>query len=132
MSEVETKEDLTPDRELPRLLNKQPGKPDQAVIDQWKTQYGDVYVSGFSEGELYIWRSMNRSEFVKLQMTAQEVGMNQFQLEEATCKLCVLWPDNVDEQLQKKAGTAGSLSEQIMQNSNFLTPGAASVLVAKL
>ena len=31
-----------------------------------------------------------------------------------------------------KAGTASALHEQILQNSNFLTPQAASMLVVKL
>ena len=29
------------------------GSPTQEQIDKWKVQYGEVFVSGFSENELY-------------------------------------------------------------------------------
>ena len=130
--EVKKEEELAPDKEMVQLLDKLPNRPGQEQIDGWKAVYGDVFVSGFSEEELYVWRSLTRKEYINLQTTGQETGMNQFQMEEATCGVCVLWPENIEECLQKKAGTAGSLHEQILQNSNFFSPQAASILVAKL
>jgi len=129
---VEPEVEKTPETELPSLLKKHKDAPEQSQIDAWKAKFDDVYVSGFSEEDLYIWRAISRQEFINLQLTAQENQMTQWQMEEATCEICILWPEDVGAKLQKKAGTAGTLSEQIMQNSNFLAPQAASMLVAKL
>jgi hypothetical protein len=114
------------------LLMKDKKAPVQSEIEKWKALYGDVYVSGFSEEELYIFRSVKRSEWVKLQEKAQVEQLNQFQFEELLCNLCVLWK-SVDVSWENgKAGAPSALQEQILQHSNFLTPQAASLLVAKL
>ena len=53
--------------------------------------------------------------------------------EENIVSMCLLWPKLSVEDLQKdKGGTVSTLLEQVMQNSNFLTPQQASMLVIKL
>lgn len=116
---------------IPELLKRNKAAPSQEQIDAWKKEYGDVFASGFSPEELFIFRSLGRPEYIDLQVTAQEQRWNQFQMEEATCDTCVLWPSDLDWS-KEKAGTPGSLSEMIMQNSNFVSPAAASMLVVKL
>ena len=119
---------------LANLLAAFPNAPSQDQITEWKKQHGDVFVSGFSETEVYIWRPVTRPEYIKIQTRLQEPNspINQFQLEEIVCETCVLWK-SVDVAWDKgKAGTPQALSEQIMQNSNFLSPQAASMLVVKL
>ena len=110
------------------------GSPTQEQIDAWKTQYGEVFVSGFSENELYVWRAVTRPEWVSLQslINNPEAKMTQYKFEEMLCDVCVLWKSVTKSWSDGKAGTASSLHEQILQNSNFLSPQAASYLVAKL
>jgi len=119
------------DPTLPELLQKIKNAPDQEQIDAWKDEHGEIFTSGFSKEEIYVWKSMDRPTYCDLQVTAQENGWNQFQMEEATCDACLLFPSPVDWS-KGKAGTPPTLSEQILQNSNFLSPQQAAVLVVKL
>jgi hypothetical protein len=124
-----------PSTELPNLLKGISNAPTQEQIDNWKKEFGEVYVSGFSEVELFVWRPVTRPEYIQIQQLAQDPKqeMTQFRLEEFLCDTCVLWKaPEVRSWAQGKAGTPQTLSEQIMSSSNFLSPAAASMLVAKL
>ena len=135
MSEVEKKEPVSEEQEvetqIKQYLSEQQNAPEQEQIDKWKGEFGEVFASGFSPTEIYVWRAMRRHEYIQLQVSAQTNNLNTFQLEEATCDLCILWPTGKVWN-NEKAGTPHSLSEQIMQNSNFLSPQAAAMLVIKL
>ena len=126
--------DVQPQKGLADFLRDFPTAPSQEQIEKWKTQFGDVYVSGFSETELYIWRAIRRSEWVSLQSRATDPDkkMDQYGFEEAVCEIAVLWKSVAVSFSDGKAGVPTSLQEQILQNSNFLSPQAASMLVAKL
>jgi hypothetical protein len=119
---------------LTDFLSAFPNAPSAEQIEQWKVQHGEVFVSGFSEIELFVWRPLTRPEWIRLQMLAAspEAQMDQYKFEEAICNMCVLWKAQEKTWDQGKAGTVSTLQEQIMQQSNFLTPQAASMLVAKL
>jgi hypothetical protein len=119
---------------LPNFLKAFQGAPTQEQIEQWKMRFGDVFVSGFSETELFVWRPLTRPEWINLQITASnpEANITHYKLEEMVCDTCVLWKSITRTWADGKAGTPTSLHEQILQNSNFLTPQAASLLVAKL
>ena len=117
---------------LADILKKYPTAPSSEQIELWKTQYGEVFVSGFSETELYLWRPVKRPEWVKLQMKAQEVQADTFKFEEMVCETCILWSSVAGSVGEGKAGSASALNEQILSNSNFLTPQQSSLLVAKL
>lgn len=118
------------------LLKVIPGAPKPEDIEAWKVKFGDVFVSGFSPTELYIWRPIRRGEWRSLQarMADPEQKVDQLRWEEMVCEQCVLWPTtNTDFWSDpSKAGTPSSLSEQILQNSNFLSPQQAAMLVQKL
>lgn len=119
---------------LADILRAYPEAPSPDQVEGWKMKYGDVYVSGFSEVELYVWRAISRPEWVKLQMHAAdpENKVDQYQFEVLVCETCILW-SSVNKSLSEgKAGSASALQEQILQHSNFLTPQAAAMLVAKL
>ena len=136
MSEQEVKKEEVVQPSQPSLqdfLAKLPGAPDQMTIEKWKTQYGDVLVCGFSETEIYVWRPLTRGEHRSLQAGLQsaEGSVDQLRYEEMVCDVCVLYPKNINWE-QTKGGTASTLSEQIFQNSNFVNPQAASVMVIKL
>ncbi len=133
-----TKETKAPEPQKPgvkELLYQSPGAPNAEKIEEWKTQHGEVYVAGFSETELFVWRPITRQEYVALQLEAKatEGGMPQTTFEEKVDQACLLWPaPSTINWLTIKAGTPNSLYEAIMQNSNFVPPGMASMLVVKL
>lgn len=132
--EEKEQEQERPEETLASNLAIFPGAPTQEQIEEWKQKAGEVFCSGFSDVELFIWRPVTRKEFIGLQTElAQVENATQWDLEEKLVELCILWstPAGFDS-LSKKAGTLSSLHEQIMQNSNFVNPAMASALVIKL
>lgn len=120
---------------LADLLKKFEDGPNEAKIEEWKQQHGEVLCSGFSESEIIVWRPLTRREFVTLQTTVAqaETQMTNFDLEDQVVETCVLWASPTAKgALQQKAGSMTTLNEQIMQNSNFIDPRMASALVVKL
>lgn len=129
--------ETTPAQDLANHLASYPGAPNSQQIESWKQQYGDIYCSGFSDNELFIFRPLNRREYVSLQKElntpptqANQEPMNNFDFEEKVAKACLLW-SSVNN-LDSKGGTLSTLSEQVMQNSNFTNPQLAAALVVKL
>lgn len=118
---------------LAEMLEGLPGAPDKATIEAWKAGYGEIFVSGFSPTELYVWRPISRKEHRQLQMALQQSNgeIDQLKYEEMVCETCVLYPKGLKWE-ESKGGTATTLSEQIFQNSNFINPQQASMLVVKL
>lgn len=119
-------------KSLSDFLRELPGAPTPEVIEKWKAEFGEVFVSGFSEQTLFIFRPLFRKEFRDLQTkrSAPESQMDNLQYEEEICNICVLFPRA--DAWAKLAGTASSLAEQILANSHFFAPGAASMMVQKL
>ena|SRR5688500_13835287 len=112
-----------------------PGAPNKDQLDKWKAEHGDIYCSGLSATELFIFRPIKRQEFIEQQLTMAQATepVTQFDAEERTVSKCVLWASEPGlAALKIKAGTYGTLNEQILQNSNFVTPAVASALVIKL
>lgn len=130
----EAEQQVAPEQNLTEVLKQYDGAPSQEQIEKWKAQYSEVFVSGFSETELYIWRPILRPEWVKLQTLAQdpENKVDQFKFEELICDTCVLWKSTPATWENAKAGAASTIHEQILQNSNFMSPQAASLFVARL
>lgn len=126
--------ELAPEESLPSLLFALPGAPTHAQVEEWKTKYGEVYVSGFSESELFVWKPMTRPKWVELQIVASnpENQITGYKFEEMVCEACILWKSVKLSWADGKAGTPTSLHEQILNNSNFLTPQAAARLVVRL
>lgn len=136
MSDTE-KEQVEPGVKLPplrQLLNSLEGAPSPLQIDAWKQEYGEVFVSGFSEEELYIFRPLKRNEWKELRAAAaNSEGMDELKFEEMVVSTCVLFPALAGaSNLANKAGTVTTLNEQVMQHSNFIPPALALSLVQKL
>lgn len=122
---------------LVKLLEEFDNSPGASEIEKWKQQFGEVFVSGFSETEMFVWRPLNRKEYVELQKKMRnptqenEQQFTDLDFEEAVVGCCLLWGSN-EKILKNKGGSVSTLSEQIMTNSNFMNPAMASVLVMKL
>lgn len=111
------------------------GGPSSEQIEKWKAEYGEVFVSAFDPKSVWLWRALRRDEYRRLQMTLTnpDSKWDQFDYEEAVCKQCVLWPATTSATFSLgKGGTATTLAEQVMQNSDFFNPAQAAALVMKL
>ena len=109
-----------------------PGSPSKEQVELWKQQHGEVFCSGFSETEVFIWRPVSRVEFITLQ-TKMDQEATQYDFEDKVVETCVLWTSTSGESsLTIKAGSLSTLYEQVMQKSNFMNPAMASTLVVKL
>lgn len=112
-----------------------PDSPTKDQIEAWKQEHGEVFCSGFSAVELFVFRPLKRAEFVELQILLSQTqgNVSQFEVEENTVNKCILWASEpARKALTVKAGTLTTLHEQVLQNSNFVNPAMASVLVVKL
>lgn len=131
----EEKEDAAPD--VKAAFSKLPARPSQTEVEAWKAEYGNVYVSGFSDDEILVWRPLMRHEYRNLKTLAAQHNPppTQEDQEEMVVEVCVLWPaPNSTEynQATRKAGAFSTLYEQIMQASCFIHPGVAGQLVREL
>lgn len=119
------------------LENKE-GAPPKEQIEKWKAEHGGVFVSAFSENEVFIWRVLSRSEYRRLQVYLSQADREQFSqadYEEAVVDTVMLWPSQNSEEynsLAGKAGTYSTLYEQISQASNFVSAPIAGYLMAEL
>ena len=134
IKEPEQKVEGQPD--VKGAFDKQSNRPSKEQIEQWKIEFGNVFVSAFSDEEVIVWRCLMREEYRRLQMMmAQAENITKADQEEAVVSVCVLWPvEDSAEYLKvfKKAGVFSTLYEQITQASHFVPPGYAGVLVAEL
>jgi hypothetical protein len=133
--EQESEQEVEEEKNLGDLLFQIAGSPDKSQVEKWKQEFGEVFCSGFSETEMFVFRPLSRQEFVQLQtaVQSQERQLSEADLEEQIVKRCVLWGSESGlASLDSKAGSLSTLHEQIMQNSNFVNPAIAARLVVKL
>lgn len=87
-------------------------------IKEWKEQFGEIYKSEIGEHTVY-WKKVKRKEYVQLMTQEEKIGQSMYDTEEEIVKLCVLYPDNVEEIIDEDGGFATALSDHIMQRSGF-------------
>jgi hypothetical protein len=130
------------------LLEAFPTAPTITQREQWKTNHGEIFVSYLGDAEMFIFRPINRKEYMIMQIKQQQkqaLLQEQLQNKEQSAEtlfsvlgddqqeivtMCVLW-SSIDN-LTNKAGIIATLYEQIVQNSHFVPAHLASNLVAKL
>ncbi len=119
-------------KKLKDALSNFTGAPTVEQIEAWKAKYDQVFTTGFSATELFIFRSMQRQEYVELQTAMQSQKFETvYQYEEAYVRTCMLWASD-SQWATRKAGTISTLFEQIQQQSNFVPASMASMLVIEL
>lgn len=141
VSEEAKKEEVKEDAEVPEvniydLLAKQKGAPTKEIVAGWKQRYNDdVFASIIGKGEVFIFRSINRSEWKQLNDQIQKSGTEDpMALHEAVVRKCVLFPNLGHPEVFAgiKAGTVPTLFEQITWYSNFMDPALAVRAVYEL
>jgi hypothetical protein len=123
----------TPDSafNIKELLAGIKGAPTSDVIENWKKQFGDVYILPLDLKEMYIWRPLRKLEYDNI--LNSELAKNDSSFREAVVLRAVLWPKLLPEQVAAtRAGLMDTLFQVIMQGSYFLTPEFALSLVQKL
>lgn len=133
LEEVKTPEKAETLNTLPQLSHFADA-PTLDRIEEWKTVCGSVSLSALSREEVFVWKSLQRAEWLDLQIEMSTLeGATQADLEDKVISTCLLWAsEDGKASLETKAGSVPSLNEQIMQGSNFLSAAAASQLVIKL
>ena len=109
----------------------------QAQIDEWKAQFGHVYKTAMGNDPI-IYRPIMRSEYKKL-IAETEIPIEDEQNEEAraerlskrqegVCMTAVLYPETIAGMLERFAGLAVRLSDEIMDHSGFNALAASEEL----
>lgn len=114
------------------ILGNIPNAPTQEQVDHWKTMY-EVKMSMFSDKEAFLWRPITWQDYKMLQQSSAENPQNPNFFDEQLIYKCVLWPKIMPETISTlKGGTIPTLSQQIMEGSNFIPPQVAMNLVIDL
>lgn len=90
------------------------------LVPEWKAKFGRLY-KNLVDGEIYIWKPLRRGEYKELLKLNDDADVeDRFLLkQEAVVAMAVLFPANIDEVIQEKAGLATVLSEEILAKSGF-------------
>lgn len=122
--------------------------PSSSDVELWKQRFGDVFITGLTDDEVFIWRTVKRLEYKNIMarvaaamqtmaktqtaMANVDEGRNSLFIEEL-CKTCILWPSIDQNQLAfSKAGTLDALANLILEGSNFLAHSLAVRLTRKI
>ena len=113
---------MPPDQELWE------GGPNFKHINDWKDKYGDIYVTSLTPEKHFVWRTMYRPEYRQLVKTLETAlsngtsqGIANMDNEEAIVSLCMLSPTYDPNDPRHLAGTAGTISSQILEASGFVS-----------
>ncbi|AOQ24714.1 hypothetical protein MTAT_20590 [Moorella thermoacetica] len=88
--------------------------PEEQVINAWKEEYGEVYVTEIGD-ETFYWRTITRPEYKEI---VNNDKLTVFEREEVICEKCVLFPEQYDFK-HCRAGVPTLLAEEIMDFSGF-------------
>ena len=103
-------------------------------IVEWKKQYKNIYKNTIDGIDIY-WRAVKRSEYKDLlnanedidTTTAEGRELKILAKQESMVKTVVLFPDNIEELIEEKAGIATVLSDEILDKSGFYLSETESV-----
>lgn len=101
----------------------------QTQLLEWKNEHKDVYKTIIGDTAFY-WRPLKRKEY--REMTAQTRAIDnlddaQWVAEEICIDQTVLYPENVMELIENRAGISQLLYDEIMLGSGFAKPTTISV-----
>lgn len=121
------------------------GNPMTPIINELKAKYGTIFGNTTSNGDIIIWKPLNRKEYKDIvgktslpentqdinQMTPEEKAefMNKkakerdemfYLREELVCLSAIVYPENAKEIIYNTAGLATILSEDILMHSGFV------------
>ena len=103
-------------------------------IAEWKKQYKNIYKNTIDGIDIY-WRAVKRSEYKDLLNANEDIDTTTAEGRElkilakqgSMVKTVVLFPDNIEELIEEKAGIATVLSDEILDKSGFYLSETESV-----
>jgi len=105
------------------------GGPTAAMIKQWKSQYGEVYVTSISFDKHVVWRVLNRLEYKQIvkkmedmiqtgELSSAEANMWN---EETVSELCILYPSYNSSAIKNEmAGLPSLIAQEVLEASGFV------------
>ena len=91
-------------------------------INAWKAEHGKIFKTTI-DGDEYIWRKLKRKEYVEIMATQENTDKDIDQViyarQEKIAKMPVLYPDTIEEDLEKNAGLATTLADEVIAKSGF-------------
>ena len=119
----------TPMQELAELVKEKAGAPTIYDLEMIKERYGNFQASSVTgDGEIFIWRTLKRSEHKQMIKSGATKEEETFQ--EYVIRKCLIWPQPEQTWIvQTDAGVLPTLFTQIMHYSGFVPDQAAIQLV---
>lgn len=105
------------------------GGPTGAQVKEWKSVYGDIYVTSVTPDNHIVWRTLTRFEYRRLvksldqqsssgQVTQAEANLNN---EESIAETVILFPEYQRDKIGTyMAGIASLISQEAMEASGFV------------
>ena len=105
------------------------GGPVSGMVKEWKSQYGEIYVTSVSYDNHIIWRVLNRMEYKQIvkkmeqlvesgKLTSVEANMWN---EEIVAKTCILYPILEDGDISTvMAGVPSLIAQEVLEASGFV------------
>lgn len=92
--------------------------PKLEKIEEWKSQFKNVFLTEFDDEDIFVWRALSRREYKEL----AKIDADEYYLQERVCEKCVLWPMGYgfNNMVGGKAGIPTYLYQQIMAQSGFV------------
>jgi hypothetical protein len=102
--------------------NKDKAVLNDAKIQELKKQWGKIFMTKIGD-DVFVWRKLRRKEYVDLMVNTEklddDMDVKMFKRQEEIAKLCVLYPENIDELIEENCGIATVLSDEIILRSGF-------------
>ena len=94
-------------------------------IDAWKKEFGPIYRSITADGDVIIWRPMNRDEYINILDAYDNSDLSEEKTyllkQEETVRQMTLYPqgDDLENIIKTRGGFASALSRDILSRSGF-------------
>jgi hypothetical protein len=105
--------------------------PNRIQLEEWKAIHGTYYMSSIDGSEVYIWRTIKRTEYKSLLTSGamEKPGL----LEEFLVRKCLLWPKaNPEFMSGSPAGIISTLFKQIYYQSGFISDEESLSMIQKI
>jgi hypothetical protein len=103
--------------------------PLAGLVKEWKSLYGDVYITSISFDKHIVWRTLSRVEYKQIvkkmenliqsgEMSSAEANMWN---EETISELCILFPEmNSNSMSSTLAGLPSLIAQEVLEASGFV------------
>ena len=115
--------------------------PSKEEIEAWKKQYRNIHMFALNEDEIFIYRTIGRSEYrtvVNLQDTIKAANQKatpeevEDKARMEVCKMAVLYPKDLDSAMEYIGGLSFILSDQIYFSSCIVPAQVALGSIRKI